>query len=301
MRTIRPLIRAGMLSLLLSGCATQALVSEAPTVAEGTGIHQQLLDLPAPSKPVVVAVYGYFDQTGQYKYSDTVQTLSRAVTQGATSILVKALQDAGEGDWFKVIERERLDNLLKERQIIRETRALYEGGNDLNRAYLPPLLFAGVLLEGGIIGYDSNTLTGGFGAALLGIGGFTEYRRDTASVYLRAISTNTGEVLTSINVTKTVFSVAVQANVFRFVSDDEILELETGLAGNEPTQLAIKQAIEKAVVGLVAEGAINGLWQFQDPEAGKGLVARHLDEKAQPVVAGHSATRRQDDSRILRN
>jgi curli production assembly/transport component CsgG len=301
MRTIRPLIRAGMLSLLLSGCATQALVSEAPTVAEGTGIHQQLLDLPAPSKPVVVAVYGYFDQTGQYKYSDTVQTLSRAVTQGATSILVKALQDAGEGDWFKVIERERLDNLLKERQIIRETRALYEGGNDLNRAYLPPLLFAGVLLEGGIIGYDSNTLTGGFGAALLGIGGFTEYRRDTASVYLRAISTNTGEVLTSINVTKTVFSVAVQANVFRFVSDDEILELETGLAGNEPTQLAIKQAIEKAVVGLVAEGAINGLWQFQDPEAGKELVAKHLDEKAQPVVAGHRATRRQDGSPTLRN
>jgi curli production assembly/transport component CsgG len=295
MRSIRLLIRAGFLSLLLTGCATQAIVSQAPTVAEGTGVHRQLRDLPPPGKRVTVAVYGYVDQTGQYKFSDSVQTLSRAVTQGATSVLIKALEDAGDGAWFQVVERERLDNLLKERQIIRETRALYEGGNDLSRVYLPPLLFAGVLLEGGIIGYDSNTMTGGFGAALLGIGGFTDYRRDTASVYLRAISTSTGEVLTSVNVSKTVFSILVQANVFRFVSDDEILELEAGFSSNEPTQLAIKQAIEKAVIALVIEGSTSGLWQFNDPAAAEALVAGYFDEKARPIVAGYRNERAGND------
>ena len=41
---------------------------------------------------------------------------------------------------------------------------------------------------GGIIGYDANILTGGFGANFLGIGGNTEYRRDNVSVYVRAVS-----------------------------------------------------------------------------------------------------------------
>jgi curli production assembly/transport component CsgG len=297
MRTISPLLRAGFLSLALGGCGTtQALVSQEPTVAEGTGVHGQLVTLPAPVKPVLVAVYGYQDQTGQYKASDAVQSLSRAVTQGATSVLIKALQDAGRGDWFKVVERERLDNLLKERQIIRETRTLYEGGADPGRPNLPPLLFAGLLLEGGIIGYDSDTLTGGFGAAIMGIGGFTNYRRDTATVYLRAVSTSTGEILASVNVTKTIFSVQVQANVFRYVASDEILELETGFTTNEPTQLAIKQAVEKAVIAMVAEGAGEGLWAFRNAAAGEALVAKYTQEKLQSVVAGYSAPSDDDAS-----
>ena len=41
-------------------------------------------------------------------------------------MLVKSLKDAGGGRWFKVIQRANLDNLLKERQIIRETRGRVE-------------------------------------------------------------------------------------------------------------------------------------------------------------------------------
>ncbi len=33
---------------------------------------------------------------------------------------------------------------------------------------LPSLLFAGLILDGGIIGYDCNTVTGGLGARYLG-------------------------------------------------------------------------------------------------------------------------------------
>ena len=129
---------------------------------------------------MAIAVYGYTDQTGQFKPAENVQSLSRAVTQGATSVLIKALQDAGDGRWFTVVERERLDNLLKERRIIADMRERYLGEKKINPQALPPLLFAGVLLEGGIIGFDSNTKTGGAGARLLGIGGDVQYREDTS-------------------------------------------------------------------------------------------------------------------------
>src|SRR3546814_8620815 len=43
----------------------------------------------------------------------------------------------------------------------------------------------------------TNTLTGGMGAQYLGIGAHTQYREDNVTVYLRAVSTNTGEILKS--------------------------------------------------------------------------------------------------------
>src|SRR3546814_1003759 len=90
------------------------------------------------------------DRPGQVKLSGTVQTLSRAVSQGGASILVKALQDAGNRQWFTIVEREMLRNLLNERQIIREMRERYLGETQVNPQALPAMLFAGVLLEGGV-------------------------------------------------------------------------------------------------------------------------------------------------------
>ncbi|MEM7170363.1 MAG: CsgG/HfaB family protein [Pseudomonadota bacterium] len=267
-------------SLALAGCQNSATpISQAPTTAETTVTHMELLDLPGPPQPVSVAVYGYFDETGQYKFSDSVQSLSRAVTQGGTSILIKALQDAGDGSWFSVVERARLDNLLKERQIIKETRALYSGGGDLSKNYLPPMQFAGVLLEGGIISYNSNTLSGGVGARYLGIGGSTEYRQDTVTVYLRAVSTNTGEVLKSVLARKTILSFGLNASVFKFVGFEELLEIEAGFTMNEPVHVALKQAIEKAVIAMVVEGADEGIWDFQDASAGDEIIAQYRAEK----------------------
>ena len=213
-----------------------------------------LNDLPSPERSVAVAVYGFTDQTGQFKPNETGQTLSRAVTQGAGSMLVKALQEAGRRSWFTVVERERLDNLLKERQIIREMRQRYLGEENINAQALPALLFAGVLLEGGIVGYDTNTVTGGAGAAFLGIGARQEYRQDTVTVYLRAISVRTGEVLTNVTASKTIASQAIGASAFKFVAFRELLEAEAGITTNEPDQVALQQAIEKALYGVSMEG-----------------------------------------------
>ncbi len=241
---------------------------------------QTLLEaLPAPDRPVAVAVYGFSDQTGQFKPTEAGQTLSRAVSQGGASILVKALQDAGHRQWFTIVERESLKNLLSERQIIREMRERYLGEQDVNPQALPALLFAGVLLEGGVVGYDTNTVTGGAGAAFLGIGARTEYRQDTVTVYLRAVSVRTGEVLTSVTASKTIASQSMGANAFRYVAFKELLQAEAGYTTNEPDQIALQQAIEKAVYGLVLEGVELNIWRFADQDAGWPLLWRYRQER----------------------
>lgn len=265
-------------SALLSGCAAHSGAAwDAPIAVRPTPATDTLRSLPPAREKVAVAVYGFTDQTGQFKHSETGQTLSRAVTQGATSILVKSLHEAGQRGWFTVIEREKLDNVLRERAVIREMRASYLGEKVVNPSALPPLLFAGVLLEGGIIGYDSNTKTGGLGARFLGIGASTEFREDTVTVYLRAVSVKTGEVLASVSVRKTIAAIGAGANAFRYVAFKELLELETGFTYNEPDHLALQQAIEAAVHGLIMEGAMQDLWCIAaTPDEGRKLLAEYL-------------------------
>ena len=265
-------IAAALLSAIaLTGCgvgaAKRQLSAEGmtpPILSPVTELNQSLRNLPPPERKVVVAVYNYADQTGQFKPVDSVQSLSKAVTQGATSVLIKALQDAGNGSWFTVLEREKLDNLLKERRIIAEMRKTYLGEENVNPQALPPLLFAGILLEGGIIGYDSNIQTGGVGARLLGIGGDIKYRLDTLTIYLRAVSTKNGQVLANVVTHKTIASIGLQGGVFKYIAVDKILEGEAGFTKNEPEQLAVQQAIEKAVHALVIEGTEQGMWTFSD-------------------------------------
>lgn len=272
---------------LLSGCTSLAedgrdSIPETTSLAfipHKTETQRLLESIPPPQRPVAVAVYDFSDQTGQFKQSDTTQTLSRAVTQGSAAILAKALQDAGNRKWFTIVERESLKDLLSERQIIREMRERYLGEKGVNPQALPALLFAGVLLEGGVISYDTNTVTGGAGAAFLGIGGHTEYRQDTVTVYLRAVSVRTGEVLTTVTASKTIASKAISANAFKFVAFKELLQAEAGITTNEPDHLALQQAIEKAVYGLVMEGVELHLWNFADPKAGWPLLWRYTQER----------------------
>ena len=272
-------------SAMLSGCSTIPVAPKLPETShlavypQKTQTQRTLAEIPPPARPVAIAVYGFTDQTGQFKPSEQGQTLSRAVTQGGASILVKALQDAGNRRWFTIVEREQLRNLLNERQIIREMRERYLGETGVNPQALPAMLFAGVLLEGGIIGYDSNTMTGGAGAGFLGIGARQEYRQDTVTVYLRAISVRTGEVLTSVTTSKTIASHSLGASAFRYVAFRELLEAEAGFTTNEPDVLALQQAIEKAVYGVVMEGIDLKLWDFADATAGFPFLSRYRQER----------------------
>ncbi len=230
-------------------------------LGEVTSTTEALKKLPPPKDQIVVAVYKFRDQTGQYKPSDNGNSFSTAVTQGATTILVKALE---ESNWFVPIERENVSNLLNERKIIRSSRTQY-GGADNKQQLLPPLLYAGVILEGGIISYDANIITGGAGLRYFGAGGSGQYRQDRVTVYLRAVSTSNGKVLKTVYTSKTILSQSMDAGLFRFVSFSRLLETELGFTYNEPSEMAVTEAIEKAVQSLIIEGVKDNLWELKEP------------------------------------
>lgn len=211
--------------------------------------HTDLISLPSPKGKIPVSVYSFRDMSGQYK-SIPSSSFSTAVTQGSGAILVKALRDSG---WFLPLEREGLQSLLTERKIIRATKA----GKDLT-----PLMQANILLEGGVIGYDSNIKTGGAGAKYFGIGASEQYRVDKVTINLRAVDVRSGLVINSVTVSKSVLSREVVGGVFRFIKFKRLLELEAGYTDNEPVQLCVQDAIETAVIRLVVEGIRLKSWEL---------------------------------------
>ncbi|HEX2982919.1 MAG TPA: CsgG/HfaB family protein [Ignavibacteriales bacterium] len=232
------------------------------TLGIKSAAHKDLTGLPAPKEKIVAAVYKFRDQTGQYKATETGTSWSTAVTQGATSILLRALEESG---WFMAIEREGLSNLLNERKIIRSSRAEFLGNSTEQKPLLPPLLFAGIILEGGIISYDTNILTGGAGLKYFGLGASGQYREDRVTIYIRAISTQNGRILKTVYTTKTILSQVVDVNLYRYVKFKRLLEAEVGYSYNEPPEMAVTEAIEKGVQSLIIEGIQEGLWELQNP------------------------------------
>lgn len=280
---LHSLVQSALLActVLLSGCFNY-MAPFGATKAAHPGLqsaqYDELKSLPAPQEKIVAAVYRFRDQTGQYKSSDNMASWSTAVTQGATSILMRALEESG---WFVPIEREGLSNLLNERQIIQSIRAQHTGPEGEPLGPLPPLLYAGVLVEGGIIGYDTNVMTGGLGARYFGTGGAGQYRQDQVTVYVRVVSTQNGRVLKTVHTTKTIVSQKLDGGVFRYVDVKRILEGETGYSLNEPPVLAVTEAIEEAVKNLVIEGVRENIWTLQNPGDARSDVFLTYDDSVE--------------------
>lgn len=216
---------------------------------------------------ITIAVYAFTDKTGQRKPNEKFSQLSSAITQGSEVWVIQALKEVGKETWFQVVERAGLDNLVKERQLIKSTREVYDGNEAVK---LKPLLFAGLLIEGGVVGYESNIESGGVGARYFGIGANTQYRVDQVTVAMRVVSVQTGEVLLTTATEKRIASHKSGADVFRFLDlGTKALEIEAGSAVNEPVNYAVRTAIEAAVVDLIHQGKEKDLWKFKGSPADK--------------------------------
>jgi curli production assembly/transport component CsgG len=286
LKTILTLVIAGF----LTGCATHQnnplVPAEMPEITKV--MLQKEFDTirpPASGKPLSVAVYSFRDLTGQRRPTANIASLSMAVTQGAESFLIKALQDVGKGQWFEVVERVGLDNLTKERLIIRQMREAYEGPS---AKPLMPMQFAGIIIEGGIVGYDSSAKSGGIGARVFGIGKQTQWSQDIVTISIRAISVNTGKVLTSVTVQKTILSSADAVTALKFFDlGTRAFEGEAGFTINEPGTFAVKSAIEAGVVELIKDGAKKGLWNFKGDN--NELVQNTSESKNSPKATATEA------------
>jgi curli production assembly/transport component CsgG len=242
---------------ILLGCVAVPL--DLP-VSTSQIIYEPLEEIAPPNRKVPIAVYSFIDRTGQRKPSQNMALISTAVTQGAEIWMIQALKKAGNGEWFQVVERTALENLLKERQIIRQTREIAGDKDNLG-----PLLFAGVIIVGGIVGYDTNTFTGGSGARALGVGLNSEIRKDTVTIGIRLVSVASGEILLALSSEKTILSAQISGDVFKFIDmGTKLIEMETGYTENESVTYAVRKAIEHAVLQLIHQGADAKLWTIKE-------------------------------------
>ncbi len=252
--------------LLLSSCALiiPPLDNGVPPIrniepAEVGLLITELKNIKSPIRKPVVAVYpnSFKDNTGQRRSNSQYASFSTAITQSPDAYLIRALKHS---NFFDVVERTGLDNLTKERQIIRTTRENFE-----EKQKLKPLLFAGLLMEGGVIGYETNIKSGGAGARYLGIGMSKEYRQDSVTISLRTVSVSTGKILLEVLVTKTVLSASISSDVFRFYANNtELVEIENGIVENESINIALQAAIETAVLQTINEGHESGYWKLNE-------------------------------------
>ena len=261
--------------IALAGCGSTLPTSRwnGPQLTPISETSRDLMRLPLAKGKIVASVYGFRDQTGQYKAAPD-SSFSTAVTQGAGSMLVKALGDSG---WFIPVEREGLQNLLTERRIVRalDTRPPNQKPQPDT---LGGLLPASILLEGGIVAYEQDVRTGGIGVRYFGICASDQFRTDQVTVNLRAVDIRTGRILVSVSTTKTVYSLKVSADVFRFVTFKRLLEAETDYTTNEPAQLCVRDAIEAAVIHLIIQGARENHWAFKNPaDLNSPIVRGYVD------------------------
>ena len=260
------------MALLLTACTSTMTDSVStwknagPARIQAAPLAERFANTPQlDGRKMTIAVYKFADKTGQRKPADNIANLSSAVTQGGEVWVIKALAEVGNETWFEPVERVGMDHLIKERQLIRNTREVYEKDSPNGPKALKPMVFAGLILEGGIIGYDSNVAMGGIGARYLGIGTQTEYRVDTVTVVMRVVSVSSGKVLLSIATEKTIASSRSGADVFRFLDlGTKLIESETGYSVNEPVNYAVRAAIEAGVVEIIYEGKDKGLWKFKE-------------------------------------
>ena len=274
---VRQLLLLSLLGTLVSSCAThngyispcifnpeedykdlQTVISKA-TCFSGAAVLEKpvtkdITTLPLPARTPVVAIYKFEDLTGQRKSRDGIADFSSAMTQAPEAYLIRALKTSG---FFKVVERKGLDHLTKERQLIRSTRERFD-----EKDKQLPLLYAGIIIEGGIVDYNTNVLTGGAGARYLGIGTSKQYREDTVVVSMRLVSVSTGEILLDILTSKAILSVGVSNDYFRFTTENDLIEVESGNSMNEPKFIALQAAIETSVVELVRSGQEKGYWKY---------------------------------------
>ena len=257
-----------LLVILLSSCAVVqesgdlVLTKKVQSSSTLDLQSEELRNLPPAQIRPTIAIYpnSFRDLTGQRRSNSTFALFSTAVTQAPEAFLIRAFKHTAGGKFFRVVESVGLDDLTKERQLIRSTRKDFKEDNKMQ-----PLLFAGLLVQGGVISYEANLKSGGSGARYLGIGTSKQFREDTVTISLRLVSVSTGEVLMETLVSKSILSTSVSQDVFRFIeTGTELVEIEGGISENESVSIALQKAVETGVLNIINIGIERGYWKYEN-------------------------------------
>jgi curli production assembly/transport component CsgG len=249
------------LCISVAGCArydNTGSLNIRPLTGQFTTPGQMLATLPPPGVALSVAVYDFQDLTGQNKssMSSTFAEFSRAITQGASAILVDALKTAGHGSWFKVVERGYLDSLLRERKLIQDTYLVLKKNP---RSKIDPLQFADYLLTGGVVSYDTATSYASAAGGFAGYEAGVNASKSLVTVNLRLVRVRDGVVMKSIDASRPIVSAGASASAARVVNNS-VLSAQAAAGLNEATQTAVRECIEVAVYELIRQGVQDQLW-----------------------------------------
>ena len=72
-------------------------------------------------------------------------------------------------------------------------------------------------------------------------------------------------MLTEVLTTKSILSVSLSQDAFRFISSGtELIEIENGMVENESVNIALQNAIETAVLETIKLGIKKNFWSLQE-------------------------------------
>ena len=130
----------------ITGCATMqpenVKIGQEPFVTAST-TSVLLAQIPPLDQPkITIAVYSFPDLTGQRKPNSKFSLLSTAVPQGSEVWVIQALKTVGNGEWFQVVERGGLDNLVKESNNLKRTWDAWDAGGRVGPEPRVHFLFA---------------------------------------------------------------------------------------------------------------------------------------------------------------
>ena len=82
---------------------------------------------------------------------------------------------------------------------------------------------------------------------------------------MRLVSVSTGEILIENLTTKTILSVGLSNDFFRYIAEGtKLVEFESGNAMNESKSIALQAAIETGIVDIIAQGIEKDYWQYME-------------------------------------
>lgn len=227
----------------LGGCADYASWPRGgmtePLFTGAAKAHDALRAAPHPRQRVMTAVNSIQDQTGKLSFG--------LFGPDAGMMLAQALQNAGGGAWFAVVDRDSLDELAASHRFA------------LDQPRRRP---RAVRVDCTITSVDSALERGGDGAALLGASANSPYWRISVTMDLRASSVFPGPVPVQVSVREELYAAPLRDGGVKYASLGAQLPARTGFSAESPPELAVREAMEKAVYRLVLRATARKLWAF---------------------------------------
>ncbi len=208
-----------------------------------TDMNDYLKSLPHPRQKIPVAIYDLNDRTGQYLEMDDYSSHSTAISQGATDMLINALLNSEQ---YIIADRSILNQFMTEQDLKRKKQIGFNSQKpfQLNQLRESKYIITGSITEYGIMD------TGGTKLKVDGKGFNTEGVIAYAALDLRIVNSFTNEVEYTIALKDGIKGEKKGLDVFSFLGDDYMVDLETGTGWQEPINLVVRRLIEAAVYDM---------------------------------------------------